>query len=179
MSFERGARAAPRATESVLVGTLLLTAGAVVSFRVQAPATEIGSQLAGPYLWLFLCLFFLRVVGQIVVLVRAPRWLPPMEQWNLTPYRILLPTQIAFLVLMGWIAADLTREAGFFSRPRSGLGLPLLWFSFAYAGVMAVRYFVRMGRRPPERWSGGAIPIVFHFVLAAFVWTLGTYHASY
>ena len=72
MSFERGARAAPRATEAVLVGTLLLTAGAVVSFRVQAPETEIGSQLAGAYLWLFLGLFFLRVVGQIVVLVRAP-----------------------------------------------------------------------------------------------------------
>jgi hypothetical protein len=36
-----------------------------------------------------------------------------------------------------------------------------------------------MQRRPEQRWSGGAIPIVFHFVLAAFVYTLGSYHASY
>ena len=47
------------------------------------------------------------------------------------------------------------------------------------AGSMLVRFAVRMGRRPAERWFGGAIPIVFHVVLAAFVFTFGTYDASY
>ena len=51
-------------------------------------------------------------------------------------------------------------------------------FSLVYAGSMVVRYAVRMRRRPGERWFGGAIPIVFHVVLAAFVFTYGVFHAS-
>ena len=47
-----------------------------------------------------------------------------------------------------------------------------------YAGAMAVRYVVRMYRRPSERWFGGAIPIVFHFVLAGFLFTWGKYNVS-
>jgi hypothetical protein len=43
---------------------------------------------------------------------------------------------------------------------------------------MAVRYAVRMYRRPGERWFGGAIPIVFHFVLAAFLFAWGKYNVS-
>jgi len=43
---------------------------------------------------------------------------------------------------------------------------------------MASRYVVRMYRRPGERWFGGTIPIVFHFVLAAFLFTWGKYHVS-
>ena len=41
---------------------------------------------------------------------------------------------------------------------------------------MAARYVVRMTRRPEARWFGGAIPIVFHLVLAAFLLTWGLYH---
>ena len=44
---------------------------------------------------------------------------------------------------------------------------------------MAARYAVRMRRRPGQRWFGGAIPIVFHFVLAAYLYVLGSFHASY
>jgi uncharacterized protein len=42
---------------------------------------------------------------------------------------------------------------------------------------MAVRYAVRMARRPGERWFGGAIPIVFHCVLAAWLFVFGSFHA--
>lgn len=179
MFFDRGAGASPRVTETVLLATLVLTASTGAVFRIRTVASEVDPRLAGTFLWIFLALFLLRVPGQMVVVLRAPSWLPPMEQWNLTPYRLLLPTQILFLAVMGWIATDLTRAAGFLARPNGVLGLSLIWFSYVYVGAMVTRYVVRMGRRPEQRWSGGAIPIVFHFVLAAFVHTLGSYHASY
>jgi hypothetical protein len=55
----------------------------------------------------------------------------------------------------------------------------MLWFAVVYAVAMAVRYVVRMTRRPAQRWFGGTIPIVFHWVLASFVAVLGSFHASY
>ena len=47
------------------------------------------------YLWLCTVLLTGRVAGQIVVVLRAPRWLPPMEQWQsgLLPYPVLLASQ--------------------------------------------------------------------------------------
>ena len=44
---------------------------------------------------------------------------------------------------------------------------------------MAARYVVRMARRSEQRWFGGTIPIVFHFVLAAYLTVFGAYHVSY
>jgi hypothetical protein len=41
-----------------------------------------------------------------------------------------------------------------------------------------VRYIVRMWRRPDQRWLGGTIPIVFHSIVAAFLWIVGRYHLS-
>ena len=41
---------------------------------------------------------------------------------------------------------------------------------------MMARYAIRMVRKPHARWFGGAIPIVFHLVLAAFLLTWGLYH---
>jgi hypothetical protein len=173
------AGATPPATVAALVVTLALTAWAVLGLLARADGARVAPERVGPFLWLFLGLFALRVGGQLLVLRRAPRWLPPMEQWNLVPYRLLLPIQLVFLAVMGWIAFDLSRGTGLFARPRPALGPPLLWGSYLYAGVMAGRYAVRMRRRPDQRWFGGAIPIVFHFVLAAFALALGTYHASY
>jgi hypothetical protein len=69
-------------------------------------------------------------------------------------------------------------DEGLPAEPHRGLGLIAVGFSFLYAGSMVVRYAVRMRRQPGERWFGGAIPIVFHVVLAAFVFTYGTYLAS-
>ena len=48
-------------------------------------------------LWICIALFFVRVLGQIEVLLLAPDWLPPMAAWysGLLPYPILLPAQIA------------------------------------------------------------------------------------
>jgi hypothetical protein len=38
-----------------------------------------------------------------------------------------------------------------------------------------VRYVLTMALHPELRWFTGTIPIWFHFVLAAFIFTLGRY----
>lgn len=168
-------RGEPTATKFALVAILAVTAVAVVDVLHR---TEIGPRETAAYLVLFSALFLLRVAGQVLVVLRAPAWLPPMRQWNLMPYRLLLPIQLVFLAVMALIDVSLFREDGPFVDPEPVFGRFLIGFSLAYAGTMAVRYAVRMHRRPGERWFGGAIPIVFHVVLAAFLLTWGTYHVS-
>ena len=164
----------PDATKIVLVGTLAVVAAAVASY-VGRPA-EAGA--TATYLALFTALFSVRVVGQIAVAVARPRWLPPMEQWNLVPYRILLPIQVALLALMSVVVLDVARGSGAFAGQNETVGDVLVAFSYAYWAAMAGRYALRMTRRPAERWFGGAIPIVFHCVLAAFLFVYGSYLAS-
>jgi hypothetical protein len=138
------------------------------------------TQSLGVVLWLFSVLMLGRVVGQLVVFLRAPSWLPPMAQWQsgLVPYWFLLFTQVVVLVLMISIADDFTRHAGFWVRPMPLLGRIVLAWSYLYASAMVVRYAARMARRPDQRWTGGTIPIIFHVVLAAFQWTFAQYHVG-
>lgn len=132
------------------------------------------------YLWLFTALLFLRVIGQVIVVLRAPRWLPPMDQWQsgLLPYPVLLVSQIVVLTIMVWICVDFSRGSGFFVEPRPELGRRVIWFSYVYFAGMIVRYIVRMTRHPDQRWFGGTIPIIFHSVVAAFLFTFGSYHVG-
>jgi uncharacterized protein len=130
---------------------------------------------------LFTVLLFLRVIGQIIVVLRAPRWLPPMAQWQsgLLPYPVLLAAQAVVLTLMVWISANFVRRSGVFFEPqRPGVGYVIVSCSRLYFGGMVVRYIVRMWRRPDQRWLGGTIPIVFHSIVAAFLWIVGRYHLS-
>lgn len=154
-----------------------MTIAAVFRVSLQGP---LGARDAARYLTLFTLLFLARVLGQILVVLRNPCWLPPSEgeNWNLVPYRILLPAQIAIAVLMAVIIAQVAGRHAPFGVERPGFGRFLLAASGVYAGIMAVRYVARMARRPGERWFGGTIPIVFHQVLAAFLYTWGRYHVS-
>jgi len=52
----------------------------------------------------------------------------------------------------------------------------LMKFSAAYAGLMVLRYILTMMLHPEMRWFGDIIPIIFHFVLAGFIFVLGHYH---
>jgi hypothetical protein len=133
----------------------------------------------GWWLWAFTFLFFLRVIGQVIVVLRRPRWLPPMEQWysGLMPYRYLLPAQALFLAVMITICVQFSAGGGFFVAPLPRAGTAALWFSYFYFGSMVGRYAIRMKRRPDQRWLGGTIPIVFHCVLAAFLFAFGRFHA--
>ncbi len=167
----------PRVTKVILVATLAITAAALGAFFATRshPADP---RDAAAYLCLFSALFLLRIVGQVIVRLRGPRWLPVTEQWNLTPYYLLLPTQVAILGLLAWIDADFARGHGFWTEARPALGTCVLWFALFYASAMAFRYAVRMRRRPEHRWFGGTIPIVFHGVLAGYLIVFGSYHAS-
>lgn len=153
----------PLPTVVALMATLAVTAGALASFLAgPPPAAEV-------YLVLFTALFAVRVAGQIVVAIRRPGWLPPMDDWNLVPYRLLLPVQLALIPLM--LAAGF-RDPG----PRLATGLVAL--AFLYWAAMGARYAIRMVRGPDQRWFGGTIPIVFHCVLASFVFVLGASHVA-
>ena len=136
--------------------------------------------LYGVYLWLFTVLLLGRVIGQLMVAAYAPRWLPPMEQWQsgLLPYPVLLVGQVIVLTLMASISADFSRAAGFWVEPKPRLGAAVLWWSYLYLGAMITRYGIRMARRPDQRWSGGTIPLIFHSVVAAVQWTFGTFHRA-
>lgn len=111
-------------------------------------------------------LFAARVVGHALVAYLDVTWLPPMEAWysGLLPYPVLLPTQLVILLVQVVIGRDVRRGRGFFSRPRPRAGRALQWLAYVYALAMIVRYAV-MRSHP--------IPIVFHWVLAAFLFTLG------
>ena len=55
----------------------------------------------------------------------------------------------------------------------------LIGVALVYAGGMVVRYALTMAWHPERRWLGpGTIPSVFHVVLAAFIATVGHYHAT-
>lgn len=131
-----------------------------------------------PALWLFSGLFVLRVVGQVLVAIRPQPWLPPMEQWNFVPYPILLPIQLVFIVVMLWIDLAFTWETGISIATNPGFGRFLIAFSAVYALAMPIRYVVRMRRRPDQRWFGGTIPMIFHIVLASYLYTLGSFYAA-
>jgi hypothetical protein len=162
-------------TRVILVGTLAVTLLAVADVLRR---DELSARTTASYLLLFSLLFVLRVVGQVFVALKAPAWLPPMEQWNLMPYRLLLPIQIVFVAVLFAIAAGVGRGDGFLAEQHPSFGAFLIGLGAVYAGSMAARYAVRMRRRPEERWFGGAIPIVFHVVLAGFLVTWGSYYVQ-
>ena len=170
--------ATPAPTKLGLVATLATTGFAVAVF-VGGRSSPLSPGFAAPFLWLFTFLFLVRVAGQVVVRLRAPSWLPPTEEWNLSPYRVLLPTQIVILAVMAWIDISFWLDRGAPVDPHPRLGESVLVFAYVYAAAMAVRYVLRMLRRPEERWFGGTIPIVFHFVLASYLYVFGWFHASH
>jgi hypothetical protein len=124
-----------------------------------------------------LVLFLARVVGQILAATVTPSWLPPMARWysGLMPYRYLLPAQIVFLVVMTSMTVSVASESAPLGVAAPAAGTWIVWAGYAYALGMAVRA-IRYVLAPPER-RGVLIPIIFHFVLAGFLFTYGRYLA--
>jgi len=108
-------------------------------------------------LTILLLLFILRVLGQIVVVLFAPPWLPPMEAWysGLLSYPLLLPSQIIIIGLMIWMIR----------RPPPQRRAPIIVFATIYALGMIIRYAIL---RTHE------IPVFFHLVLATFLFVYAT-----
>lgn len=134
----------------------------------------------GRILALLTLLFFIRIAGQALVAFFDVAWLPAMAQWysGLIPYPMLLVIQVAMLLVMIKICADICGASGFFAAHRPSWSRYLLAFSALYVATMALRYVLTMVYRPEMRWYGGTIPIVFHLVLAAFIFVLGRYQAN-
>lgn len=120
-------------------------------------------------LWIFLALFCLRVLGQLLVAAGLAPFLPPMDDWQsgLLPYPLLFASQILIIVLLGTICVQFMRGRGYFVHRRSWLATPLWIAGWFYAIAMVVRYALL--RRD-------AIPVVFHVVLAAFLIVVAHHH---
>ena len=98
-----------------------------------------------------------------------------MSRWysGLMPYRYLLPSQVAIMALMIVMIRQLSRSgAPSEAASAEGWASAEVWASYLYAGGMVVR-LAKWIRDPPER-RGVFIPIVFHFVLAAFLFVHGS-----
>jgi hypothetical protein len=128
----------------------------------------------------FTVLFILRVLGQVLVGIHEVAFLPLFERWQsgLLPYPLLLLAQIALIMIMLRIVRDFARGDGYFVdlSPRTGTILKVL--GCIYFLSMVVRYAATMVLHPELRWFTGTLPIWFHMILAAFVFTLGQYQVS-
>lgn len=130
------------------------------------------------FLWALLGLFCLRVIGQLVAVLFEPPFLPPMAEWysGLVPYPILLPIQIAIIIIFVVTCVHVGRGSGFFAASRPMFRRGVLYFGVLYLAAMGVRYVIRMAVYPDERWLGGTIPIFFHWVLAGFIILFAVHH---
>ena len=133
----------------------------------------------GRILALLTLLFSLRVLGQALVEFLSVDWLPATEAWasGLIPYPLLLAIQLVMLIGMVKIVSDVWRQSGFFLTAPTSWSRVLIGCSAVYAGSMVLRYIGTMIFRPEMRWLGATIPIFFHFVLAAFLYTWGKFLA--
>ena len=120
-------------------------------------------------LWTCVGLFLLRVLGQIEVVLIAPAWLPPMEQWysGLLPYPLLLPAQIVILMLMtGLVVREMGRSH---AAPRRNW---LRVVSLVYFAAMLLRLIIQYLKGAEDVIAAGGIPVAFHWVLALFLLVL-------
>ena len=122
--------------------------------------------------------FASRVAGQLLTTIADVGFLPPFERWysGAVPYPVLLPLQLALIIVMLTIVRDFARGRGYFTILSARSGCIIKRLSYLYALVMVVRYAVTMVLHPELRWFTGTLPIWFHFVLAAFLFVLGYFN---
>lgn len=94
------------------------------------------------------------------------------------PYPMLLISQIIIVLLYGKVCADVLRARGYFASYKDRWAPQLVRLGAVYFSIMLVRYFIHNGLHSHEHWTGGAIPIFFHCVLASFIIVYGRYQSS-
>jgi hypothetical protein len=126
-------------------------------------------------LWSCVALFAARVIGQLETMLIAPQWLPDMDAWfsGLLPYPLLLPAQIAILMVMAVVAWNGRIRSGAFAAAHPRIAAGLRRFAYGYFVVMAVRLAVNVAANGADFWRAGAIPVAFHWVLALFLLVVG------
>lgn len=126
------------------------------------------------FLLVLQALFLGRVLGQVLVVLIEPTWLPALGHWysGLLPYHILLPAQIMLLMLMSLVSYDACRRDGYWHVSKASTRKTLRVIAIVYFAVMILRYVLTMVFVPELRWLGHTIPIFFHFVLASYLLVL-------
>jgi hypothetical protein len=122
-------------------------------------------------LWSCIALFAARVVGQFEALVASPPWLPDMEAWysGVLPYYLLLPVQIALLMIMAVVAWSRRVRTGRFALAHPRVTGTLRSLAVLYFVAMALRLGLDIHENGADYWREGAIPVAFHWVLALFL----------
>lgn len=118
-------------------------------------------------LWVCLFLFIGRVIGQVYVGIYADvkilSYLPTWEYWysGLLPYPLLLISQILIIQVLTLMAYDFTRSDGFFFLESMIVKGAVRSFAVVYFLAMVTRYL----------WFDQThiIPIIFHCILAVFL----------
>ena len=138
------------------------------------------SQCYAVVLGVLALLFLGRVLGQLLVATGYGGKLPPMDQWysGLIPYPVLLPIQAVILALQAKVGLNLWRGSGAFARRSRRWGYGLGWFSLLYFLVMLGRHVLTIALVAARPWWDGAIPIVFHWILPAYLFVLSRYHLA-
>lgn len=126
---------------------------------------------AAVLLWSCVALFGARVVAQIEALLLEPEWLPPMAAWysGLMPYFLLLPAQIALLMIMAVVAWNRRVRTGRFAAAHPRWARALRIAACGYFLAMALRLALNIHTHGGDFWLAGAIPVAFHWVLALFL----------
>jgi hypothetical protein len=129
-------------------------------------------------LWLLSALFLCRVLGQSLVAFLGVKWLPPMSEWysGLMAYPLLLPSQIVILALMVVLNTGVQTGRGPLAIVSARVAHAISLFSYAYFAAMVLRYALTMALVPERRWFGGTIPILFHWVLALYLYVWSGHH---
>jgi hypothetical protein len=122
-------------------------------------------------LWGCIALFAARVIAQFEALVAAPAWLPEMNAWysGLLPYHLLLPAQVALLMVMAVVAWNRRVRTGRFALANPRVARVLRVVAVVYFLAMALRLGIVVMGHGADFWHEGAIPVAFHWVLALFL----------
>jgi hypothetical protein len=126
-------------------------------------------------LWFLFALFALRVFAQPLALVVESAWLPPFESWHSAalPYGLLLASQVAILLALGWTAWRFTTGD---VAPRRAAGTLALILGTVYLLTMVTRLVLGLTALSHVRWFASPLPTVFHMVLAAYLLLYGRFH---
>ena len=124
---------------------------------------------------MLLLAFAFRVIAQPLALVSDSALLPPFESWHSAalPYGLLLASQVAILLALGWTAWRFTTGD---VAPRRAAGTLALILGTVYLLTMVTRLVLGLTALSHVRWFASPLPTVFHMVLAAYLLLYGRFH---
>ena len=130
------------------------------------------------WLWFLLGLFCFRVAAQGMQTVADVAWLPHFEAWHsaVLPYRQLLFAQLLIIAFYASLALRFSMGRIVPSRRAGKVWLAL---GLLYGALMAARLAIGLLVASSPRWFHSHISIFFHFVLAAFLLVVASFHRGW